>query len=107
MNKKSEQDIIAEAIDTLFIENSAPKSKHIELSELKAKIKPLGFKVSTKSLSHGRHATFHHEESGRALTGNVFTPETAKVWKPLIDVLRDYDGITHNGEKVAGIKAGR
>jgi hypothetical protein len=110
MSKKTEQQIIAECISTLLgeeIDSGEPKSRTAELSVLKARLKPLGFKVKTKTLSHGKHATFHHTESGQDLTGNAFSPEAAQKWKPLMDVLGDYDEITHDGEKVYGIKAGR
>jgi hypothetical protein len=55
------------------------------LTDIRRAIKPLGFKVTTKTTSYGRHATYIHIESGEALTFNVFTPEKLAKWKPLLD----------------------
>ena len=55
------------------------------IAELRKAIKPLGFKVKTKQLSWGPHATYVHIASGQELTFNVFTPELLERWKPLFD----------------------
>jgi len=55
------------------------------LSELRKELKAIGYKVKTKSMSYGRHATFVHIASDTELTFNVFTAETLETWKPLFD----------------------
>ena len=55
------------------------------LSELRKKIKAIGFKVTTENFSFGRHATYVHIESGKRLTFSVFTDELLVRWKPLLD----------------------
>lgn len=61
------------------------------INELRKAIKPLGFKVSVKSLSYGQHATFIHIESGENLNFNVFTPESLKRWRPLFDWIKEHN----------------
>lgn len=105
---KTVQDIIAEGISSFLGEaeegESSGSKSSIELKDLRAKIKPLGFGVKTTRQSWGTHATFHHLESGEELTGNVFTKDSHQKWKPLLDVLKGYDDVTRDGHKVYGIK---
>ena len=55
------------------------------ISDVRCEIKKLGFKVKTKSLSWGKHATYFHIESNQELNFSVFTPELLKIWKPLLE----------------------
>ena len=55
------------------------------LAELRKQLKPLGFTVSTQSLSYGTHATYKHIATKESLTFGVFTPEKLAKWKPLLD----------------------
>lgn len=55
----------------------------MELKQFKQELKALGFKVSIKTQSYGRHATYIHKGMDEALTFNVFTPERLKRWTPL------------------------
>jgi hypothetical protein len=55
----------------------------MELKQLKQELKELGFKVSIKTQSYGRHATYIHKGMDEALTFNVFTPERQVRWSPL------------------------
>ena len=72
------------------------------LNELRKALKPLGYKVSTKSLSHGKHATYHTLD-GQSLTGNVFTPESLKTWRPLFDWLKEHDADIQELREYEGI----
>ena len=55
----------------------------MELKQFKQELKALGFKVSIKTQSYGRHATYIHKGMDEALTFNVFTPERVARWAPL------------------------
>jgi hypothetical protein len=55
----------------------------MELKQLKQELKALGFKVSIRSQSYGRHVTYIHIATNEALTFNVFTPERLERWTPL------------------------
>ena len=55
------------------------------LKDVRKAIKPMGFKVKTKSLSWGKHATYVHIETGEELTFNCASPDTWIKWKPLSD----------------------
>lgn len=57
----------------------------MDLKQFKQELKELGFKVSIKRQSHGRHATYIHTALNEELTFNVFTPERIKRWTPLRD----------------------
>ena len=57
----------------------------MELKQFKQELKALGFKVSIKTQSYGRHATYIHKALNEELTFNVFTPERLKRWTPLRD----------------------
>ena len=53
------------------------------LNDLRKALRPLGYKVKTKTLSWGPHATYVHIASGEECTANVFTVETLAKWTPL------------------------
>lgn len=81
-----------------------------ELKELRKEIMPLGYRIKTKSLSHGRHATYVHVATGRELTANVFSPEQLKLWQPLFDHLNTISNTTRledDGERIYGSKFGK
>jgi len=50
------------------------------LSEYRKVLKAAGYKVSIKSFSFGRNATYTHIESSREFSGNCFTPESLAMW---------------------------
>ena len=77
----------------------------MELSELRKILKPLGFKVKTKSLSHGRHATITDLSGMRELTGNVFTSDQLAFWSPAIEACRKAGQVTQDSDKVYGLNA--
>lgn len=61
------------------------------ISELRRELKTIGYNIKTKSNSMGTFATYIRIESGEKLTGNVFTLETLKNWKPLFDWIRQHN----------------
>jgi hypothetical protein len=73
------------------------------LADLRKAIKPLGFKVKTKSLSWGQHATYARISDGVELNGNVFTPETFAEWKPLFDFFKENTEQIKNLREATGI----
>lgn len=58
------------------------------LNDLRKAIKPLGYKVKTKTLSWGPHATYVHAATGDECTANVFTADTLAKWLPLFDWIK-------------------
>ena len=56
-----------------------------DIKELRAALKPLGYKVKTEMFSWGRHATYIHIESRDELTYNVFPKDRLARWQPLFD----------------------
>ena len=54
------------------------------VNDIRKAIKPLGFNIKLKSLSWGVHATYIDNTTKRAMP-SIFTRETLKHWKPLID----------------------
>lgn len=79
------------------------------LTELRAAIKPLGYKIKTQRLSWGPHATYIHTESDQECTANVFTPETLAKWTPLFDWIKtNADSLRELREKTGtvGLMAG-
>ena len=76
----------------------------MELTDLRKALKPLGFKVKTKSMSHGRHATITNLAGDRELTGNVFHGDQVEYWKPAIDLCRESFPITCDSDKVYGLR---
>ena len=58
------------------------------LNDLRKAIKPLGYKVKTKALSWGPHATYVHAATGEECTANVFTSDTLAKWLPLFDWIK-------------------
>lgn len=75
----------------------------MELSELKKALKPLGFTVQVRTMTHGKHGTIKHVQSGKTLTANVFTEESLKFWSPAIETCKKFKPITSNGSKVYGL----
>lgn len=79
------------------------------LSQLRAAVKKLGFKIKTESFSWGRHAIYVHAESGRPLAHNVFTAEELERWNPLFTFIREHkETVKKIGEEegVKGLLAG-
>jgi hypothetical protein len=75
------------------------------LTELRKALKAIGYKVTTKTLSWGKHATYHTLD-GQDLTGNVFTPDTLKTWKPLFDFIKEHKAeidIIRENEEIRGL----
>lgn len=58
------------------------------INDLRKALKPIGYKIKTKSLSFGRYATLVHVETGDELTYNVFTAETLARWQPAFDFFK-------------------
>jgi hypothetical protein len=58
------------------------------INELRKHLKPLGYKVKTKSYSIGRFVTYVHTATGEELTGNVFSSKTLALWDPLFAALK-------------------
>jgi hypothetical protein len=78
----------------------------MELKQFKQELKALGFKVSIKSQSYGRHATYIHKGMDEALTFNVFTPERLKRWTPLREwqtANKERLAELHKEEKIYGL----
>jgi hypothetical protein len=75
----------------------------MELAELRKRLRALGFRIKTQSMSHGIHATIM-DDAGHKMTGNVFTPETLEFWKPAMDACSGAkEGVVHQGQKVYGL----
>jgi hypothetical protein len=77
------------------------------LKEVRAALKPIGYKVKTKRFSEWTSAIFHHIESGEDMNGNVFSPETYEKWKPLMEWKKanaDNLVVVANNEKLVGLK---
>jgi hypothetical protein len=56
----------------------------MKLSELRKELKAIGFKVTTKSLSFGKYATFTNMD-GHTMPSIFFGEEHRLKWFPLID----------------------
>jgi len=79
----------------------------MELSEVKKLLKPLGFTIQIRTLSHGRHGTIKHIASGALCTGNVFGAEQYLLWQPAFEVLKTIKGrVTVDTDKVYGLDMG-
>jgi hypothetical protein len=74
----------------------------MELAELRKRLKALGFRIKTQSMSHGIHATIM-DDAGHKMTGNVFTPIALEFWKPAMDACREARVVVHQGQKVYGL----
>ena len=82
----------------------------MDLKTLRRELKAIGFNFMSERLSWGKHVTYRTIE-GTELTGNVFTPETLKIWQPLFDYLKEnkerIKTISENeGEKIYGLFPG-
>lgn len=55
------------------------------LKELRKELKAIDFKLTTRTLSWGKHATY--KDSNNNELPSVFTTESKKKWQPLIDLL--------------------
>ena len=79
--------------------------KRIELKDLRRKLREIGHKVKTESLSWGRHITYTNAD-GVPFSGNVFSADSIKRWEPLISCLKslseEYDGADDKGDKLYG-----
>jgi hypothetical protein len=65
------------------------------LKDVRRELKKIGYKVTTKRLSWGRHATYHTLDGEYSLTGNVFSAETLKVWQALFDWRKEHQDELH------------
>ncbi len=73
------------------------------LTQYRKELKKRGYKLSIKTLSFGKAATYTHIKSDDKLNYNVFTEETVARWKPLFDYI---EAIKEELEKfkISGLK---
>ncbi len=55
------------------------------LKELRKELKAIGFKLTTKTLSFGKYATYKDIRNNEL--PSIFTTESKKHWQPLINLL--------------------
>jgi len=66
------------------------------IQDIRKAVKPLGFKLKTRSLSWGLHATWADGEGNTC--PSIFSPETLAKWQPLLDFRRE------NGDALRALK---
>ena len=91
-----------EICNSILIEN---KGKDVEFSEVKKKLKAVGFDAKIKSFSWGPHLILV-DSKGNQLKDNVFTKEKKDYWKPALDIVKSYseDNVVYRGNSVRGFK---
>ena len=78
----------------------------MNITQLRAEIKPLGFTITTKKFSWGKNAIYKHISSGQLLTFNVYGKAHIERWGVLLSFLEKNKGrITKEweGEKLWGM----
>lgn len=58
------------------------------IQQLRKELKELGYKVKTKTLSWGVHATYVDDHTGEEFTGTVHTAASLTTWLTLIEWLQ-------------------
>ena len=73
------------------------------ITELRNMLKPLGYSIETRMLSHGTHATYTTADKKHKLTYNVMTPEALAIWKGLFDWKQEHSEELQEVKKATGI----
>jgi len=77
------------------------------LKDVRAALKPLGYKVKTKRFSEWTSAIYHHIESGFDMNGNVFSQEAFEKWEKLVEWKKanaEDLAIVAKNERLVGLK---
>ena len=77
------------------------------LKDVRAALKPLGYKVKTKRFSEWTSAIYHHIESGDDMNGNVFSQEAFEKWERLVEWKKanaEDLAIVAKNERLVGLK---
>jgi hypothetical protein len=73
------------------------------ISELRKKVKELGYKLTISTLYYGKHADFY---KGKEVMPSIFAgKDHLESWKPLLDFLKTApEVLDERGGKVYGVK---
>ena len=74
----------------------------ITLKQLRAKLKPLGYTVKTKSFSFGRTGMVHRISDNQELPSTFFSQTERQEWLPAIEVTQGIRVVDEDGIEMLG-----
>jgi hypothetical protein len=77
-------------------------SQTINIKDLRKQLKPLGYKVATKSLYIGIQATIIRISDSQVLPSIFCGKEDLESWKPVLDVIKDIKVVNDYSDKIYG-----